>query len=243
MATGEDVTEHSVTATDRTPEPLTRCLRCGERIIFAGMGRPRRYCGDTCRQAGHRLRRRHGYGWWRDQPWYPDWRAEYERERAERPKRLEAERLHREAQRREREEHEAVVAAMPPVVRQGYEEARRAENARWRAQMAKSTLELALATFKLSHEKTLAETGMTVVMLHGSKRVEKLLWAAVQTGNEAEAAALFAKARQIVAAGELTAAELPADPDEELRRIFRQETAPAPNHPPGADTKGERTDD
>ncbi|MGH3187897.1 MAG: hypothetical protein ACRDPY_39060 [Streptosporangiaceae bacterium] len=49
------------------------------------------------------------------------------------------------------------------------------------------------------HEKILAETGQRVQLSRQASRTEKLLWAASLAPDEAEAQALFAKARELAA--------------------------------------------
>jgi glutamate/tyrosine decarboxylase-like PLP-dependent enzyme len=39
------------------PEPVNSCAVCGAAIVSDGHGRPRLYCGATCRQVAHRARR------------------------------------------------------------------------------------------------------------------------------------------------------------------------------------------
>jgi hypothetical protein len=38
-------------------EPMKSCAVCGVAIVSDGHGRPRLYCGTTCRQIAHRARR------------------------------------------------------------------------------------------------------------------------------------------------------------------------------------------
>ena len=186
------------------------CLRCGADLPSADPGwggRPRLYCGDACRKAGQRLRAALGHDWWQHQPWYPAWAAAEERERQdradaeqrERGRQAEAVRQQREEQRRRAEGDRKLLESMPPQVRAGVEAARRAESQRAFRQFALMTLGMDLELLSKKHAKTLAATGQRVQLTRQPSRTEKLLWAAALAHSDAEAQALFAKARELAA--------------------------------------------
>lgn len=203
------------------PDPRHhRCLRCGERISYPETGRPREYCGDACRQAGARLRRKHGWYWWKHQPWYAPWAAErvawheqWERDRPEREREAQAEREQAEAK---REERRALLASMPPDVRRAFDEAEDQARRRSRQDTDLTILRMELETISLRHEELLRATGHQVRLVDMSRKIEKLLRSALYAENDDEAAAMFAGARRLRAAGE--------DLDEMLagRDLFRK---------------------
>lgn len=185
-----------------------RCLRCGASIsgLTDDPGRPRQYCGDACRKAGQRLRERHGPHWWKQQPWYPDWVAakvawheEWEAGRPERERKAAEERAGRDRQRAEREQ---LVASMPPDVRRAYEQAEAKGRRESLERVALNTLRLKLDTLASEHADLLRATGHQIRLTNESRKIEKLLRAALYAQSETEAMALFAKARALRAAGE-----------------------------------------
>jgi hypothetical protein len=183
-----------------------QCLRCGEHICYPETGRPREYCGDACRQAGARLRRKHGCYWWKQQPWYPGWLADektrhekWERERPERER--QAEEARQERARADAEEAR-LIGSMPPDIRKSYEAAK-ADARRRRAEKTDlAILRMRLETIALENEDLLGTTGYQIRLIDMSRKMDKLLRSALYAENEHEAAALFAKARQLRAAGE-----------------------------------------
>jgi len=189
------------------------CLRCGADLPPPDPGwggRPRQYCGAACRKAGQRLRTALGDDWWQQQPWYPAWAAAEERERQEQEDRAEAEPRARDRQaeaiqqqvqeeRRKADEDRKLLENMPPQVRAGVEAARRAEGERARRQFSLLALRMDLELVSERHAKILTETGQRVQLTGQASRTEKLLWAAVLAPDEAEAQALFAKARELAA--------------------------------------------
>jgi hypothetical protein len=189
------------------------CLRCGADLPPPDPGwggRPRQYCGAACRKAGQRLRAALGDDWWQQQPWYPAWAAAEERERQERKDRADAEQRERDRQaeaarqqaeekRRQADEDRKLLESMPPQVRAGVEAARRAEGERARRQLALMTLRMELELLSRKYDKILAETGQRVQLTGQASRTEKLLWAAALAPDDAEAQALFAKARELAA--------------------------------------------
>jgi len=216
------------------------CLRCGADLPPADPdwgGRPRQYCGAACRKAGQRLRAALGGDWWRHQPWYPAWAAADERERHEQQDRAEAERRERdrraeaarqqeeEEQRRQAEEDRKLLENMPPQVRAGVEAARRTASERAFRKFALMTLRMDLEVLSQKHAKTLAETGQRVQITGQPSRTEKLLWAAALAPDDAEAQALFAKARDLAA----------RDPPSVRRR------PPAPGNRSGRSSRPART--
>ena len=116
---------------------------------------------------------------------------------------------------------------MPPQVRAGVEAARRAEGERVRRQFALPALRMDLELLSERHARILAETGQRVQLTGQASRMEKLLWAAALAPDDAEAQALFAKAR------ELAAKDLGQRPDAAISTadLFR---AFFPPSPPGA---------
>jgi cell wall assembly regulator SMI1 len=190
------------------------CLRCGTPLERQPTGRPRHYCGDACRQAGNRLRAQFGEEWWHTQPWYPAWQAERDARREQRT----AEKAAGEAARaRER----ALLDSMPPDVRAGAEATKRQQMDRQLRQFALAALRLQIDALSMEYEKYLAGEGMAVQLVPASQgKVSKLLWRAVSTDSEHEAAAMLAKARDLVAAGEATGAPgADVSPAELLRRF------------------------
>jgi hypothetical protein len=185
------------------------CLRCGADLPPPDPGwggRPRRYCGDACRKAGQRLRAALGDDWWQQQPWYPAWAAASERQRQEQRDRADAEQRERDRQseaarqqRRQAEEDRKLLESMPPQVRAGVEAARRAEGKRARRQLALMTLRMELELLSQKYATILAETGQRVQLASQASRTGKLLWAAALAPDDAEAQALFAKARELAA--------------------------------------------
>jgi len=189
------------------------CLRCGADLPQADPGwggRPRRYCGVACRKAGQRLRAASGDDWWQQQPWYPAWAAAEARERQEREDRADAERRERdrraeaarqqaEEKRRQAEEDRKLLESMPPQVRAGVEAARRAAGERSRRQFSLMTLRMELELLSEKYATILGETGQRVQLTGRASRTEKLLWAAALAPDEAEAQALFGKARELAA--------------------------------------------
>jgi hypothetical protein len=154
------------------------CLRCGTDIDQPETGRPRKYCGDTCRQAGYRLHRKLGIHWFMQQPWYQPWIAEQTAKR-ERRQTVESERERKQAgERAEREraaaERQAMLDAMTPDERQAHEAAE-AEASRRRA----DDFELLMVQLKLSriaeqHEEVLRRTGHQVRLTGGDLDDEPL---------------------------------------------------------------------
>ena len=188
------------------------CLRCGADLSPdpGWGGRPRQYCGAACRKAGQRLRAALGRDWWQHQPWYPAWAAADQRERQEQQDRADAEQRERDRQaeaprqqqdeqRRKAEEDRKLLESTPPQVRAGVEAARRAEGERARRQFSLMTLRMDLDLLSQKYAAILAETGQRVQLTHQASRTEKLLWAAALAPDEAEAQALFAKARELAA--------------------------------------------
>jgi hypothetical protein len=194
------------------------CLRCGADLPPADPGwggRPRQYCGGAaCRKAGQRLRATLGRDWWQHQRWYPAWVAAEERERQEQEDRAGAERRERgrqaeairrqaEEKRRKADEDRKLLESMPPQVRAGVEAGveavRQAEAERARRQFSLLALRMDLDLVSERHAKILAETDQRVQLSRQASRTEKLLWAAALAPDEAEAQALFAKAREVAA--------------------------------------------
>ena len=225
QGTGRRIGDHASRA-DREPvtKPWSRCapwfrdmrrpcLRCGADLPPPDRdwgGRPRRYCGAGCRKAGQRLRAALGDDWWRQQPWYPAWAAAGERERQERKERADAEQRERgrqadaarqqaEEKRRKADEDRKLLESTPPQVRAGVEAARRAEGERARRQFSLMTLRMELELLSQKYATVLAGIGQRVQLTGHARRTEKLLWAAALAPDEAEAQALFAKARELAA--------------------------------------------
>lgn len=178
--------------------PLKTCLRCGkplperDYLTLDDGGRPRQWCSDACRRAASRLRKSRGDRWWQQQPWYPAWAAAREEWLAA-------------AEERERQlaEHRKLVSALPREARQGFDEARRAEEKR---HFSRIMLAMALDTFRIEferkHRRRIADFGCEIRLVDlAESKVEKLLRQAVRTDNEHEAMAMFAQARKMVAAG------------------------------------------
>lgn len=190
----------------REPDPRhERCLRCGEPVSYPETGRPREYCGDACRQGGARLRRKHGYYWWKRQPWYPIWLAEeaawherWEAGREERERKQAEERAEAEAARAAKQH---LIDSMPDDARKAYKDAERQARRRSMEDMGLVTLRLKLETISLENDELLKKTGHQIQLIDNSARMDKLLRSALYADNEAEAAAMFAKARQLRAAG------------------------------------------
>ena len=203
------------------PDPrYDRCLRCGEHVSYPETGRPREYCGDACRQAAVRLRRKHGYYWWKQQGWYEPWaasevarREQWERGRPERDRQATEQRDKIEA---EREERRKLLAAMPPDVRKAYDEAEARARRKSRETGDLAMLQIELDIVSTKHDELLRATGRQIKLIDGSRKMEKLLRSALYAENEDEARAMFAKARALRAAGE--------DLDEEFstRELFRK---------------------
>lgn len=200
------------------------CLRCGGELPrYAGTGRRREYCGDACRRAGGRLRGHLGADWWHEQAWYPGWaaerarwRGERERERAEASRRAEAEFA------RER----ALLDAMPPDVRAGAEQARRAWFERQTHGLQLATARLEADSLNLKYADTLAAFGLAVQLCPAaSGRVAKLLWAAASTDSEQEAASMLGKARALAAKGAGETPEAQLSTGELLRRVLGDDGA------------------
>jgi hypothetical protein len=128
------------------------CRRCGNALpLPKGDGRRRIYCGDTCRQAGHRVRRAHGPGWYKRQPWYPEW-LEWQAEHAAR---LDYERKQRADAMRQAAEHARLVDALPAEARKAYDAARKREH----DELQLSALNLEIATLALKYDDLLRATG------------------------------------------------------------------------------------
>jgi hypothetical protein len=70
---------------------------------------------------------------------------------------------------------------------------------RSRRQFSLLALRMDLELVSERHEKTLAETGQRVQLSRQASRTEKLLWAAALAPDDAEAQALFDKARELAA--------------------------------------------
>jgi hypothetical protein len=64
------------------------------------------------------------------------------------------------------------------------------------------TVELPIGNLAMEHEETLRATGRQIRLIDMSRKIERLLHDALYADNEHEAQALFAKARQLRAAGE-----------------------------------------
>ena len=79
------------------------------------------------------------------------------------------------------------------------EAARRTASERAFRKFALMTLRMDLDLLSQKHAKTLAETGQRVQITGQPSRTEKLLWAAALAPDDAEAQALFAKARDLAA--------------------------------------------
>lgn len=201
------MTSVPVTKVFRDPDPRHwRCLRCGDHISYPETGRPREYCGDTCRQAGNRLRRQHGWHWYKHQAWYPLYVAE-ERERAEQWERQQPERDRKRAEERAEAERKTAEeirlrASMPPDVRQAYEKAEAAARRKSRELGGLTTVRLAIENLSLEHAELLRSTGRQIRLIDMSRKLEKLLRSALYAENEHEAIAMLTKARQLRAAGE-----------------------------------------
>ena len=120
---------------------------------------------------------------------------------------------------------------MPPQVRAGVEAARRTASERAFRKFALMTLRMDLEVLSQKHAKTLAETGQGVQITGQPSRTEKLLWAAALAPDDAEAQALFAKARDLAARDRPSArraaistadwlwAFFPASPRDRLRSV------------------------
>lgn len=172
--------------------PWNTCLRCGHALPKPNYlrhddgGRRRKHCSDACRRAASRARERHGDRWWTHQPWYPRWAEAVA------------------AWRQRKAEERVRVAAMPPHVKAGYQQARERH---WWQQKEVELLAIELLTFTMrweqKHRKRLSDFGAEVRIISPTDRkVSKLLRQAVTAAGEAEALALFAKARQLAAAEE-----------------------------------------
>jgi hypothetical protein len=192
----------------RDPDPRhDRCLRCGASIDgYPDTGRGREYCGDACRQAGARLRRKHGWYWWRQQPWYQPWVAEraarheqWERDRPERERKTAEDRAERE---RKAEEKRRLIDSMPPDVRKSYEAAKDSAYRKSLENTKLQTLQMELINLSHEHEELLRATGHQIRLIDMSRKIEKLLRSALYAENEDEAQAMFDKARKLRAAGE-----------------------------------------
>jgi hypothetical protein len=216
------------------------CLRCGADLPPPDpdwSGRPRQYCGAACREAGQRLRAALGDDWWQQQPWYPAWAAAEERERQEQEDRADAEQRERdreaeairqqqEEKRQKADEDRKLLESMLPQVRAGVEAARRAEGERARRQFSLLALRMDLELVSERHEKILAETGQRVQLSRQASRTEKLLWAAALAPDDAEAQALFAKARELAAKDPAQRPDAAISTADSLRVFF-------PPSPPG----------
>jgi hypothetical protein len=110
-----------------------------------------------------------------------------------------AERAERE---RETAEKRKLLGAMPPDVRKAYDAAQAAAQRRWLEKTKLGTLRLELETIACEHQELLRATGHQIRLIDMSRKIEKLLRSALYAENEAEAAAMFAKARKLRAAGE-----------------------------------------
>jgi hypothetical protein len=196
------------------------CLRCGADLPPPDRdwgGRPRQYCGAACRKAGQRLRAALGDDWWRHQPWYPAWAAAEERER---DRQAEAARQQPEEQRRKAGEDRKLLESMPPQVRAGVEAARRAEGERARRQFALMTLRMELELLSEKYATVLAGTGQRAQLTGQASRTEKLLWAAALAPDDAEAQALFGKARELAAKDPAQRPEAVISTADSLRAFF-----------------------
>ena len=186
------------------------CLRCGGELNRQRTGRTRDYCSDACRQAGCRLRKLRGPDWWHAQPWYPGWQAEWEEWRAARKR-----------ERDEAVEERTLLESMPPGVRAGAEAARRASFERNMNALSLATVRLQVEALNAENEDALRAAGLSVELVPaGHGKVAKLLHTAVLTDSEAEAAAMLARARALVASGEGEAVQAAGlSPAEVLRRF------------------------
>jgi len=77
------------------------------------------------------------------------------------------------------------------------EAARRAEAERARRQFSLLALRVDLELLSERHTKILAGTGQRVQLSGQASRTDKLLWAAAMAPDDAEARALFGKAREL----------------------------------------------
>jgi hypothetical protein len=123
------------------------------------------------------------------------WQAKWKRERPERERQAEEARQAATQQRR-------LIESMPPDVRNSYETAKTQEHRRALEVLKLGTLRLQLGNIALENEELLRATGHQIKLVDGSQKLDKLMRAALYTENDEEAAALFAKARQLRAAGE-----------------------------------------
>jgi len=71
------------------------------------------------------------------------------------------------------------------------------------------------------HARTLAETGQRVQLTRQGSRAGKLLWAAALASNDAEAQALFAKARELAAKDPAQRPDAAISTGESLRAFFQ----------------------
>ena len=132
------------------------------------------------------------------------------------------------------------------------EAARRAAGERARRQFSLLALRMDLELLSGRHEKILAETGQRIQLSHQASRMEKLLWAAALAPDDAEAQALFAKARELAAkdpgqrpdAAISTAdsfrAFFPPSPPGQLRCLARHRRAGRPGRHRGRAVQQER---
>ena len=104
-----------------------------------------------------------------------------------------------EDKRRKAGEDRKLQESMPPQVRAGVKAARRAEAERARRQFSLLALRVDLELLSERHAKILAETRQRLQLSGQASRTEKLLWAAALAPDDAEARALFAKARELAA--------------------------------------------
>ncbi len=195
----------------RSSDPTgCQCLRCGKDLQGNDTGRPQQYCGDACRRAACRIRRKLEWTawepWWKQQPWYAEWAAkqrrhaeEWERDRPERERKNAEDRAERD---RKAEEKRKLIESMPPGVRQSYETASAEARRKSHEDHLLVMLKLAIDNLITEHSEVLAATRQQVKLISGSRKLDKLLRAAIDADNEHEALALFAKARQVHAAGE-----------------------------------------
>ncbi len=147
---------------------------------------------------------------------------------SERDRRAEEARQQAEEQRRKAEEDRRLLESMPPQVRAGVEAVRRAEGERSRRQFSLMTLrmELELELLSEKYATILAETGQRVQLTGHASRTEKLLWAATLAPDDAEAQALFPKARELATKDPAQRPDAVISPAGSLRAFF-------PPGPPG----------
>jgi len=144
----------------------------------------------------------------------------------ERDRQAEAARQQAGEKRRQADEDRRLLESMPPQVRAGVEAARRAEGKRARRQLALMTLRMELELLSEKYAAVLAGTGQRVQLTGQASRTEKLLWAAALAPDDAEAQALFGKARELAAKDAAQRSDAAMSTADSLRAFF-------PAGPPG----------